>query len=104
MTSTEDKTETYSKTKDHSEVTFWVETWPEMDFNRMFITPVIVLVAVLFGAIAAAYGALNSAVEITMVMAPAMAVLVLTLGTVPMRWIFYAFGFSLIMDILVMLI
>lgn len=83
---------------------FWVETWKTMDFNRMFISPLLLLATVILGALAAAFGAWSSTVELTMVVAPTMAVLALTLAVVPMRWIIGAFGLSLLMDILVVII
>tara|TARA_B100001971_G_C18022646_1_gene448252 strand:+ start:128 stop:427 length:300 start_codon:yes stop_codon:yes gene_type:complete len=78
--------------------------WESMEFNRMFVSPMLLLVAVILGGIAAGFGAWNSTVKIAMVMTPAMAVLAFTLSLLSMRIILGTFVFSLLMDALVMII
>lgn len=88
------------KNKPYVEMTFW----ESMEFNRLFVSIMLVLVVVMAGAFAAGFGAWNSTIEIGLVMTPAMAVLVCNLSVLPMRYLIYASIISLAMDILVMVI
>ena len=86
------------QTKSYVPMTFW-ET---MEFNRMFASPILLLVVAVLGGMAAAYGAWGSPVQIGMAMFPAMAFLAASLVIAPMRIIIGIFVLSLVMDLLVM--
>ncbi|HEY0031036.1 MAG TPA: hypothetical protein VGC65_09780 [Bacteroidia bacterium] len=92
------------KTETKTQTAAQIDFWKKAEFNRLGITPILLLVMSCMGGFAAASGILESWVRLAAVAFPATISLAIILAVAPMRVIFISTAIAIIMDLLVIIL
>lgn len=77
--------------------------WEQAESSRFAVSPLVLLVMCIMAGIAAAFGIVDSTLQLMLVVFPATICLALILGLAPMKAIVYCSGIAILIDILVII-
>jgi hypothetical protein len=80
-----------------------VENHVESEYNRFGLIPILILLVGCLGGITVGMGAIKDTWALILVVLPTMLTLSLLLAVSPMKWIYKATGFTLVIDLLLII-
>jgi hypothetical protein len=80
-----------------------VENHVESEYNRFGLIPILILLVGCLGGIAVGMGAIKDTWALILVVFPTMLTLSLLLAVSPMKWIYKATSFTLVIDLLLII-
>lgn len=89
----------HSKTKSFSKS----KLWEQAESSRFAISPLVLLVMCIMAGVAAAFGIVDSTLQLMLVVFPATICLALILGLAPMKAIVYCSVIAVLIDVLVII-
>lgn len=99
MEATIESKKTIAQTKEIIKPDFW----NKMEFSRYGVISMLVIIIGCLGGIAAAFGAHDSALELSLIAFPTIISLALILAVAPMRAIVYLCSIAIVLDLIVLI-